>query len=290
VDLKTFGGFNRIINTEQRIGCYIGIARGQLPPEHYFRIERTLKFGEQEQRQTPGGGVRTYLGISVFEGHYTYRSMHFVPSWGGSMFEALMPTLFVPEEEWAPRSWGVNHLLYVRGQIEHGLKEAGYGYWGFSPACDPEGDYRTYGVAALGSSPEGYPSGNNSLRTGPNSVNPKPRFNNGVVTPHASFLALRFAPREAMENLHKLRERFPIYCDHGFLDSVNVSNGVVSDRVLMLDQGMIMAAIANALADDAIRKAFIDEGFERTLRPLIAMEEFTARPTSVDISDSHRGE
>ncbi len=42
--------------------------------------------------------MRTYMGIPVFEGHYPYRGMRIVPSWGGSMFEALMVTLFVPEE------------------------------------------------------------------------------------------------------------------------------------------------------------------------------------------------
>ena len=105
---------------------------------------------------------------------------------------------------------------------------------------------------------------------------PSVRFTNGVVTPHASFLALRFAPREALENLRKLKAKFPIYGDYGFMDSVNVSKGVVSDRVLALDQGMIMAAIANALADDAMRQAFVDGPFERILRPLIAPEEFTA--------------
>ena len=72
--------------------------------------------------------------------------MRIVPSWGGSMFEDLMVTLFVPEELWAPRSWGVNHPMYVRAQIEYGLADAGYGFWGFSPACNPDGGYRTYGV------------------------------------------------------------------------------------------------------------------------------------------------
>ena len=40
---------------------------------------------------------------SVFEGAYPYDGMRVMPSWGGSMFEALMPSLFVPEERWAPR-------------------------------------------------------------------------------------------------------------------------------------------------------------------------------------------
>ena len=125
---------------------------------------------------------------------------------------------------------------------------------------------------------------------GPVASRPSGRFTNGVVTPHASFLALRFAPREAMENLRKLKEKFPIYGDHGFMDSVNVSRGVVSDRVLMLDQGMIMAAIANALADDAMRTAFIDEQAERILRPLIAQEEFTAGPAPADDPRPARGD
>ena len=35
------------------------------------------------------------LGLDVYEGAYTYRGMHVVPGWGGSMFEELMPDVFV---------------------------------------------------------------------------------------------------------------------------------------------------------------------------------------------------
>jgi hypothetical protein len=277
----TFGGFDDLLNTEQRISSYIGIARGQLPPEHYYRLGRTLGPGEGRQDQQRQGEIRHYLGIPVFQGHYTYRGMRIVPSWGGSMFEALMVPLFVPEERWAPRSWGINHPLYVRAQIEHGREEAGRGFWGFSPACDPAGGYRTYGVPALGSDPGGYLSGDPAGPDRPAVSRAKGRVT-VVVTPHASFLALRFAPREAMENLRKLRDRYPIYTEYGFLDSVDVSRGVVSDRILLLDQGMIMAAIANALADDAMRAAFVDDASERVLRPLMAPEEFTAGPAPPD--------
>jgi hypothetical protein len=75
----------------------------------------------------PVGVTRTYLGIDVYEGAYTYRGKRIVPGWGGSMFEELMPNVFVPEEVWGPRSWGRNHPLHVRAQIEHGMVEAGYG-------------------------------------------------------------------------------------------------------------------------------------------------------------------
>ena len=68
-----------------------------------------------------------------------------------------MPALFVPEERWAPGSWGANHPLTVDAQIHHGLVEAGYGYWGFSPANIPEGGYATYGVDGIGSDSERLP-------------------------------------------------------------------------------------------------------------------------------------
>ena len=98
----------------------------------------------------------------MFEGAYPYEDFHVVPGWGGSMFEALMPALFVPEEDWAPRSWAINHPLTITAQIHHGLVDAGYGYWGFSPANIPEGGYTEYGVDAIGMNPEGYKSNNNA--------------------------------------------------------------------------------------------------------------------------------
>src|SRR5262249_11036377 len=160
-----------------------------------------------------------------------------------SMFEALMVTLFVPEERWAPESWGRNHPAYVRAQVAHGLEEACYGFWGFSPCEWPEGGYATYGVDELGASADGYFSDNDGVR----GWTPSGAYSNGVVTPHASFLALRFVPHEAVANLRSLAARFPVYGPYGFFDSVNVSKGVVSNRVLALDQGTIMAALANAL-------------------------------------------
>ena len=247
-----------------------------MPPEAYYYAARTLPADRLKQSQTPEGEYRSYRGVRVLEGHYRYRGMRIVPSWGGSMFEALMVTLFVPEEAWAPRSWGINHPLYVRAQIEHGQDEARYGFWGFSPSANPEGGYRTYGVSALGMDPLGYLSGNEELPAGSDDARAHPRFQSGVVTPHASFLALRYAPRQAMDNLAKLKQCFPVYTEYGFMDSVNVSRGVVSDMVLVLDQGMIMAAVANALADDAIRHAFSDGVVERSIRSLIEPEAFTA--------------
>jgi hypothetical protein len=194
------------------------------------------------------------------------------------MFEALMVPLFVPEEQWAPGSWAVNHPLYARLQIDQGLVVRHYGFWGFSPSWTPEGGYQTYGVPELGTSTEGYRSFEVLSGSKPNRGKEAGSIFEGVVTPHASFLALRYTPRESLANLRALQKAFPIFTENqGFHDSVNIATGAVSPCVLSLDQGMIMVAIANTLADDAMRRAFADGPFEATIRPIIAIEQFTAK-------------
>jgi hypothetical protein len=41
---------------------------------------------------------------------------------------------------------------------------------------------------------------------------------------------------------------------------------------------MILVALANALADRAAQRAFVDPAFEAAIRPLLEPEEFTAGP------------
>jgi len=284
-DGREFTTFYGMVNTEPRIASYIAIARGQVPPEHYYRLYRTLPPGTVRPKVPVGGEMRSYLGVPVFEGHHAFRGFKVVPSWGGSMFEALMVTLLVPEDRWAPSSWGVNHPLYVRAQIKHSLAAGPHSVWGFSPCCNPKGGYSTYGVDALGANPEGYLSNNADPRGAPVADKPpgegeravQTAVPDNVVTPHASFLALRFAPGEALANLRALAERYPtLYGEYGFRDSVDVGTGRVADCVLALDQGMTLAALANALADDALQHLFADGPVEAAVRPLIAPEAFTA--------------
>jgi len=295
------------IVSESRIASYIGIARGEIPPRHYFGAHRAFPescdWSWVETR--PVGYTRTYYGWSTYDGAYAYNGTLVTPSWGGSMFEALMPSLFLPEEEWAPGSWGANHPLTVAAQIHHGMTEAGYGYWGFSPANNPDGGYSAYGVDGIGMDPNGYPSKNDRTLIDPGYAgcpgrDPQPdpppaAYTNGVVTPHAAFLGLRYEPREAMANIARLEHAFPgLYTDWGFLDSVNVDSGTVSDSYLSLDQGMIMAALANALADDMLRRAFATATMRRALRPVIGVEEFNSHPrgctvTGTEGSDVLRG-
>jgi hypothetical protein len=277
--------------SESRISTYLGIANGQVPPKAYYGTNRTFAPDACFQETKPVGQYRTYLGVNVFEGAYPYAGMLVTPSWGGSMFEALMPDLFVPEEQWAPRSWGVNHPLTVRAQIHHGMTEAGYGYWGFSPSNVPEGGYAVYGVDGIGMDPNGNPSNNDKTLIDhgfpgcpdrPAKPDPAPsEYTNGVVTPHAAFLGLRYAPEATLSNLSKLAKDFPgMYGKWGFRDAVNVDTGHVSGAYLSLDQGMIMAALGNALDRDVLRRAFADRAFERGVRPVIGIEEFGARASA----------
>jgi hypothetical protein len=285
-----YGAFN----TEPRMASYLGIAEGQIPEKHYFGTFRTFPGDTCDWSWTeaqPTGEWRTYAAggesVDVYEGALDHRGAKIVPTWGGSMFEALMVPLFVPEEEWGPRSWGVNHPLYVQGQIEHGLQEAGYGFWGFSPSNDPAGGYREYGVDALGLDGAGYTSDQQRTdwdqpweecgREG----EPAPTaadYGDGVVTPHASFLALRYAPAEALANLAGLRAEFDAYGPGGFYDAVAVESGKVSKRYLSLDQGMVMAALGNALAGDDMRDYVVPGGLTEKVKPLMAQEVFGAAP------------
>ena len=84
-----------------------------------------------------------------------------------------------------------------------------------------------------------------------------------------------------LRNLTKLQREFPgLYTKWGFRDSVNVMTKVVSGSYLSLDQGMIMAALGNALDRDVLRRAFSDRALERGLRPVIGIEEFGASLSS----------
>lgn len=278
----TYGAFN----SETRMISYVAISLGQVPPAHYFAPWRTFPdncdWGWQEQK--PTGGWVEYLGVPVFEGAYSYRGLQFVPTWGGDMFEALMPDMFVPEVQWGRNSWARQHAVYVRGQIEHGLNDARYGHWGFSPASDPFGGYREYGVDIMGLDSAGYTSDRERTTVdvgfeGCREALPPPAsYGDGVVTPHAVVLALPYQPAAALVQLAKLRRDFDSYGPGGYYDSIAVGSGTVARRYLALDQGMIMGALGNLLAGNVLRDAFTRGGAEQHLRPVMAMEQFALPP------------
>ncbi|MFD2922394.1 glucoamylase family protein [Halobacillus naozhouensis] len=239
--------------TEPRLASYIAIGKGDVPKEHWWKMYRTMPESWDWQSQTPEGYTETYDGVEVFEGHYTYKGKEFVPSWGGSMFEALMPSLVLKEKELGKDALGLNNQRHTDIQIEY-AEDQGYAAWGMSPAATPEG-YSEFGATPLGI--EGYKS-------------------DGTVTPHATFLALEYAPMEAFENIQTLK-RFDAYGKYGFLDSVNVETGKVTNAYLALDQGMTMVSIVNYLLDGVIRDYFHQDKIGKNPEELLIKEEFSIK-------------
>jgi hypothetical protein len=130
--------------------------------------------------------------------------------------------------------------------------------------------------------PGGYPSdleatnydkGFDGCRPG---TNPNPTYGDGVVTPHAAFLAMQYAPRQALVNLSRIESNLRAYGGGGFYDSVAVRSGLIAKRYLSLDQAMVMGAIGNVFANDVIRRNFAVGDVVKRVRPLIAMEQFSS--------------
>jgi len=240
VDKKEFAEYHYgILNTEARAISLLSIAKGDAPKEHWFRIYRVLPREWKWQNQIPEGKEITIMDVPVFEGYYRYKDMKIVPSWGGSMFEALMPSLVIDERRWAKRNLGRNNLLYVKAQIIHS-KEKNYPVWGFTPCANPEGGYGEYGVSDIGSKGE-----------------EQGQYSDDVVSPYAVFLALDYAYKDCMEDIRTLLKKYPeIYGPYGFYDGVRIKNGHVAKSYLALDEGMILIPINNYLNKGIIRRRF----------------------------------
>ena len=91
-----------------------------------------------------------------------------------------------------------------------------------------------------------------------------------------------------MTNLARLEAIPGMFGKWGFADSVNVQTDFVSPAYLSLDQGMIMAALGNALGDDVLRRAFATPDMRRALRPVLGVEEFNVEPRACTITGTRR--
>jgi len=240
--------------TEPRAISYMAIARGDVPKDHWFRMVRAFPDSYSWQTQMPKQREleKNVLGVSFYGGFYEWNGIQFVPSWGGSCFEALMPAMILNEKELAPEGLGLNDRNHVKITIDYTLNELKMPVWGMSPSSKPEGGYSEYGVKVLGS--RGYPA--------------------GVVTPHASILALEFAPVDVVKNLRELVKRYDIYGPYGFYDAVTPETGLVARKYLALDQGMILIALNNFLNDGAIRKRFHSDPAMKSGEALLTEEKF----------------
>ncbi len=118
-------GYYDLLASECRLGSFLGIARGQLPVEHWFHLGRRL---------APGRGAPV------------------LASWSGSMFEYLMPMLVMPSYEGTLLH--TSNRESIRRQIAYGRKIGVP--WGISESGYNQVDthqifqYRPFGVPALG--------------------------------------------------------------------------------------------------------------------------------------------
>jgi hypothetical protein len=96
----------------------------------------------------------------------------------------------------------------------------------------------------------------------------------GIVTPHASALALAVDPVAATANLRALAARYDAYGDFGFYDAVDATTGDVAHVYLTLDQAMTFIAVTNRLCNGCIQRLFAIDPIVRRALPILAAEHF----------------
>lgn len=251
---KKFSQYNyELLCSESRITFYYAVSQNQFSANHWFYKKRILP-ETAEQSQKPKGGWKTINGIKYFEGYYTYEGKKIIPSWGGSMFEYLMPGLLVNEKEIAPSGIGLNNKIAIDIHIDYTLNKLKYPVWGLSPSQTPSGHYDEFGVPLIATKKDGYST--------------------EIISPYASILAISYKPKEVIENLKKLIELYPIYGEYGFYDCVNPKTKEVGYYYLALDQAMILVSLTNYLKDNVIAKKFMENQNLRELFYLISKEKY----------------
>jgi cellobiose phosphorylase len=207
-----------LLASESRLASFVAIAQGQLPQESWFALGRLL---------TNAGGEPILL------------------SWGGSMFEYLMPLLVMPTYE--------NTLLdqtckaAVERQIAYGNQRGVP--WGISESGYNAVDihlnyqYRAFGVPGLG------------LKRG--------LAEDLVIAPYASVLALMVAPEAACLNLQRLAAE-GLEGRFGFYEAIDYTpprqrRGEASSVVrsyMAHHQGMSLLSLAYLLLGRPMQKRF----------------------------------
>ena len=211
--------FYDLLASEARLCSYVAIAQGQVSQDHWFSLGRLLVASRGEP---------------------------VLASWGGSLFEYLMPLLVMPTYD--------NTLL---DQSYHGAvaQQIAYGQlhgvpWGISESGYNRTDvhlnyqYRAFGVPGLG------------LKRG--------LSEDLVVAPYAALMALMVAPREACENLERLaaERRAGAY---GFYEAVDYTpsrlppgqSSVTVRSFMAHHQGMGLLALAYRVLDRPMQRRFM---------------------------------
>ena len=228
--------------------------------------------------------TRTYLGVDVYEGPYDYRGMHIVPTWGGDMFEALMPDALRARGALGRRARGASTTRCTCARRSSTASTRRATATGASRPATTRRAATAPTASTRSAWADGYPSNEDDtfVDHGFGDCRPAEARPAAVGLHQRRRHAARLVPGPALRAAgragepRQLRSHFAVYGKGGFYDAVNVQTGQVARSYLALDQGMVMAAAANALSGDRLRGFFAQGAIEQRIRPLLAMEQFTA--------------
>jgi hypothetical protein len=244
-----------------RIADYLAIGSGKVPGALWWGLSRTPPVN-RNQRQVPQGSQVSYTdpqnhkSYSVYEGHYVYDHIKFVPTFNGSMYQALAPELVVPEQTMAPNSVGLNDRNTALAQGAYGTFGAKTALWGWAPATSPQGRYVNYGAPDLGTD------------TG--------KVSDEVTSPYAQFLALPVATAQADANIAQLRASYPkSYTQYGFLDSIDLKTGQIANRYMAMSQLAIMMSIDDAVDHDQLQTYLAGSPEGKVLNQYLSIEQYS---------------
>jgi hypothetical protein len=200
-----------LIASEARVATFLAIARGDLPQQSWFKLSRD----------------------------HTFAYGRFVLlSWTGTMFEYLMPSLWM-------RSYPGTLIACTHVACVHAQQEFARSLnlpWGISESGNSNKDYaghyhyHAYGVPRMALSIDATP--------GP------------VISPYSTFLALGIDPRESLSNLRRMASAGWIG-PYGFYEAADYT-GSPRSPVLVREwmahhQGMSLLAILNLLNEDVVQ-------------------------------------
>ncbi len=203
-----------LLASESRIAAFIAIAKGDIPQEAWFHLGRA---------------------------HTLYRGERVLLSWTGTMFEYLMPALWMHHYPGTITEQSIRAV--VRTQRSY-AREKGVP-WGISEsAClrdvGSEPGYAPFGIPGL------------ALKcSDPGAL---------VISPYSTLLAAMVDAGAALQNLRRMEE-YGWLGRYGFYEAVDYTHaGGNPLRVWMAHhQGMGLLAICNVLYDNPIRRYFHSE-------------------------------
>ena len=205
------GSHYDLLASESRILSMVGIMQGVAPIKHWFKLARPA--------------VRLRDGQALV-------------SWSGTMFEYLMPDLFLRAPsgsllgESAQSVVRAQQVFAQNRQRPWGISESGY--YAFDLHLNYQ--YRAFGLRQLA-------LGGASAQE--------------VVAPYASVLALSVCPAAVAENIDAMRQR-NWSDDMGFYEAVDYAAGAprLVKSHMAHHQGMALCALCNALTGDCLNRYF----------------------------------